>query len=101
LKDGSLGIKEDYVNLYYIGRTVIYINDVISFSRYRYSIQYLGNHPFHGVCLHTIRIPYTVERIGDKCFYKCKSLIEITFEFGSRLRHIDKAAFQQTDVTSI
>ena len=40
-----------------------------------------------------VTIPATVESIGDKAFYECKSLNKLTFEASSALREIGSCAF--------
>jgi hypothetical protein len=47
-----------------------------------------------------IRIPKSVERIGEHCFGKCSSLCEITFEAGSNLKEIANCAFMRCSIKS-
>jgi hypothetical protein len=39
--------------------------------------------------------------IGKGCFYWCKSLCEVTFEGGSKLKEIGESAFPSTAIKSI
>ena len=41
----------------------------------------------------SIKIPASVESIGEKCFRQCKSLSEVTFCDGSQLKRIGMCAF--------
>jgi hypothetical protein len=48
-----------------------------------------------------IIIPSSVEVLGEKCFYECRSLSLVTFESGSRLSRIEKLAFYRTGLIEI
>jgi hypothetical protein len=48
-----------------------------------------------------IHIPATVELIGKECFSNCKTLAEVTFESGSKLRQIGNRAFSNTAIRRI
>jgi hypothetical protein len=39
--------------------------------------------------------------IGERCFHECKSLCEVTFESGSKLKEIGKGAFYMCGIKSI
>jgi hypothetical protein len=41
----------------------------------------------------SVYIPVSVESLSTSCFLGCESLSSVTFEPGSRLRHIDEGAF--------
>jgi hypothetical protein len=96
---GIAGPTEDWFEKNLDLRSSLYIQDRILFSRYE--LQYFESFSFSGSCLAKLLIPSTVERIGDNCFSKCKSLTEITFEFDSRLRVIGKFTFYKTAVRSV
>ena len=49
----------------------------------------------------SIEIPASVESIGERCFYECKSLSEVTFCDRSQLNTIDKKAFYESGLTKI
>ena len=49
----------------------------------------------------SVRIPASVESIGERCFCHCKSLSEVTFSDGSQLKNIDNKAFYQAKITEI
>jgi hypothetical protein len=51
--------------------------------------------------LKKITIPSSVELIGERGFFSCKSLREITFEAGSKLRRIGGRAFDNTGLWKI
>jgi hypothetical protein len=51
--------------------------------------------------LEFVRIPESVEGLGDLCFSECRSLSSVPFEAGSRLSRIDKRAFCGTSLTEI
>jgi hypothetical protein len=82
-------------------RSSLYIKGDISFSKYRWNLYGLSDQAFKGRLLEKIIFPCTVERIEDSCFSQCKSLTEIIFEFGSRLRSIGGCAFKQTSLRSV
>jgi hypothetical protein len=48
-----------------------------------------------------VMIPADVCEIGTKCFYSCKSLCEVTFETGSKLKEIGNKAFYRTNLAKI
>ena len=47
----------------------------------------------------TIKIPASVEIIGESCFYNCSKLTSITYEEGSKLASIENTAFRNTGFT--
>jgi hypothetical protein len=49
----------------------------------------------------TVRIPKTVEKIGEKCFHELEALSEIAFESDCRLKEIGKSAFRDSGLKSI
>jgi hypothetical protein len=49
----------------------------------------------------SIRIPKSVEFVGNSCFDDCKSLIEVIFEEGCHLKGIDEPAFSDSGLKSI
>jgi RNase P/RNase MRP subunit POP5 len=52
-----------------------------------------------GLC--NLVIPSSVEVLGPRCFYKCMSLVSITFESTSRLIEIEKEAFYESGLRTI
>jgi hypothetical protein len=48
-----------------------------------------------------IVIPKSVEFLGNRCFYECKSLKEVIFEDGCNLKRIDECAFKRSGLKSI
>ncbi len=62
----------------------------------------IGNAAFGGSGLMSIRIPSTVEDIGEYAFSECINLSNITFAENSQLNYIEWAAFYDcTSITSI
>jgi hypothetical protein len=43
--------------------------------------------------LESISIPASIETIGEGSFRKCKNLLEVRIEVGSKLRRIEREAF--------
>jgi hypothetical protein len=48
-----------------------------------------------------IVIPSSVEIIGERCFFQCRSLTSVTFESGSRLSRIANRVFCETGLINI
>jgi hypothetical protein len=67
----------------------------------KFQVNRIGSCAFTECCLEQIQIPFTVESIGERCFSGCKSLREISFEFGSRLRFLGEYGFQCTGLKCI
>jgi hypothetical protein len=53
----------------------------------------IGEKAFDDFDLKSIGIRNNVEELGDSCFSRCKSLIEVVFESGSKLKEIGERAF--------
>jgi hypothetical protein len=70
-------------------------------SKYRWDLVHLGEQSFASARLRRICIPSSVQSIGKNCFCKCRSLREVIFEFGSKLRRIEKSAFADTHLKMI
>jgi hypothetical protein len=51
---------------------------------------------FHGTDLIEMIVPASVEFLGERCFYLCRSLSSVLFESGSKLSRIKSAAFRET-----
>jgi hypothetical protein len=64
-------------------------------------LQRIEKAAFHGSDVERIRIPSSVETIGEECFHGCESLREVTFESCSKLRCIDDYAFRLSAVKTI
>ncbi|MDR1267685.1 MAG: leucine-rich repeat domain-containing protein [Holosporales bacterium] len=63
------------------------------FFEQKAQIAYIGDAAFRGCFFQAIRIPSSVERLGNNTFNGCKALNFVTFEPESKLRAIDAGAF--------
>jgi hypothetical protein len=61
----------------------------------------IGMSAFSECVIKSIRIPSNVEVIGKRCFCDCKSLCEVTFEFGCKLKAISKSVFKPCPVECV
>jgi hypothetical protein len=67
----------------------------IDVDRERYIVKEIsGFRKWNGI---RVTIANNVEKIGENCFCKCKSLSEVIFESGSKLKEIGKWAFCESD----
>jgi hypothetical protein len=57
----------------------------------------IENKAFQGTGLVEIIIPASVEVLGYECFSQCKSLSDVTFESGSRLRGNESEVLRQAE----
>jgi hypothetical protein len=56
-------------------------------------VREIGNKAFFGCAMKLMRIPKSVEIIGDSCFFGCDFLAQVICEEGSKLKTIGKGAF--------
>ncbi|MBR6250913.1 MAG: leucine-rich repeat domain-containing protein [Bacteroidales bacterium] len=61
----------------------------------------IPNNTFKGKNITSVVIPASVQAIGDKAFYQCKSLELVVFAEGSQLQSIGECAFSETAISSI
>jgi hypothetical protein len=61
----------------------------------------IGEATFRASSLKSIRIPNNVEKLGDRYFHECNSLIEVTFESESKLKEIGEGSFAASSLKSI
>jgi hypothetical protein len=64
-------------------------------------LQHIEREAFYVSAVRAIRIPSSVEFIGEECFLMCESLCEATFERGSKLQRIEKSAFGRSGLKVI
>jgi hypothetical protein len=61
----------------------------------------IGEWGFQLTVLIEIIVPSSIEVLGEKCFYECRSHSSVTFESGSRLSRIEKDAFFEAGLVEI
>jgi hypothetical protein len=61
----------------------------------------IGNVAFQFSTIKSIRIPKSVETMGDRCFSDCRSLVKVIFEPGCKLTEISDHAFSSSGVQMI
>ena len=66
-----------------------------------FPLKLIGDETFEGSDLVKIHTPESVEELGDRCFYECKSLSRVTFGQSSSLKLIRREAFGESDVIEI
>jgi hypothetical protein len=75
------------------------LRDFIQVGRNRYQLKEIGS--MKNPEVETIRIPRSVEKIGDNCFCGCQSLREVTFTSGCQLKEIGKGSFADSGLRAI
>lgn len=71
----------------------VVIPSVVSNGTRSYTVTGIGVYAFNGRSLTSVTIPATVVRIETSAFQSCKSLTNVTFAAGSRLKTIGNHAF--------
>jgi hypothetical protein len=61
----------------------------------------IGKSAFGNCGMKSIEIPNQVEKIGDRCFYKCESLSEVRFQLYSHLKEMGEFVFEDCQVRKI
>jgi hypothetical protein len=65
------------------------------------TLRRIGARAFENVVFSSIRIPASVQSIGESCFETCLWLEELTFEPGSQLRRIGDKAFLRCELKTV
>jgi hypothetical protein len=95
--DGTGLVKESSG---YLGNVVV-LCGFIEMNGKRYVLKEIGKFTFSYSAIKSLRIPNNVEVIGAECFRHCKSLDEIRFESGSKLKEIGKSAFNNSVIITV
>jgi hypothetical protein len=82
-------------------RSSILFSSEDGISNCRCNVVRLTPENFRYSSLRKILIPSSVEFIGAGCFFECKCLCEIVFEFGSKLQCIEHDAFYGNAIKTI
>jgi hypothetical protein len=64
-------------------------------------VKAVGSDCFRGTGLLRLDVPACVESLGDRCFWGCGSLTEVSFSEASHLKTIGEGCFGETRVKEV